>query len=221
MWHIATICNTLLQYVTYCNDMWHIATICNILQQYVTYCNDMSHIATICDILQRYVTYCSNTWHIYCDMTYCSNMWHIYWDVTNCSNMWQIYRMWEQLVPLGCFLFADLFRYHNDIMCVESLKRKDIFAPFLLVYYYYYRIYLSISRIFLYQDITQKVGCDLYRNTWSALYAIKIVWGVSLLSNSTLSPFIWSYHFLPSMRVAFHARCEFQHCNLFFSFQHV
>ena len=23
-------------------------------------------------------------------------------------------------------------------MCVESLKRKDIFAPFLLVYYYYY-----------------------------------------------------------------------------------
>ena len=28
-----------------------------------------------------------------------------------------------------------------------------------------YRICLSISRIFLYQDITQKVRCDLYTNT--------------------------------------------------------
>ena len=45
--------------------------------------------------------------------------------------------MWEQLAPLGCFLFADLFCYHNVVMCVESLKRKDIFAPFLLVCYYY------------------------------------------------------------------------------------
>ena len=36
-----------------------------------------------------------------------------------------------------------------------------------------YRIYSSISRIFLYQNITQKVRCDLYTNTWSALYAIQ------------------------------------------------
>ena len=36
-----------------------------------------------------------------------------------------------------------------------------------------YRIYLSISCIFLYQNITQKVRCDLYMNTWSALYAVQ------------------------------------------------
>ena len=36
-----------------------------------------------------------------------------------------------------------------------------------------YRIYSSISRIFLYQNITQKVRCDLYTNTWSALYAVQ------------------------------------------------
>ena len=46
--------------------------------------------------------------------------------------------MWEQLAPLECFLFADLFRYYNDVRCVEALKRKDIFTPFLLIYYYYY-----------------------------------------------------------------------------------
>ena len=36
-----------------------------------------------------------------------------------------------------------------------------------------YRIYSSISRIFLYQNITQKIRCDLYMNTWSALYAVQ------------------------------------------------
>ena len=137
MWHIGTLCNILEHYVTYCSN------ICDILQWYVTYCNSMWRIAAICDILQRYVTYCSDMWHIYCDMTYCSNMWNIYWDMTNRSNMWHIYRKLEQLASLGCFLFADLCRYHNDVMCVESLKRKDIFAPFLLIYYYYYYLFIS------------------------------------------------------------------------------
>ena len=135
----------LLQYVTYCCNMRHIATICDTLQQYVTYCSNMWHIAMICDycdVLQRYVTYCSDMWHIYCNMTYCSNMWHIYWDMTNCSNMWHIHRTWKQLAPLGCFLFANLFRYHNDVMSVESLKRRHfraISAGILLLLLVYFR----------------------------------------------------------------------------------
>ena len=69
-------------------------------------------------------------WPIYCDMTYCSNMLHIYWDMTYCSNMWHIYRTWEQLAPLGCFLFADLFRYHNDVKCFESLSANTLLRHF-------------------------------------------------------------------------------------------
>ena len=150
MWHIAAICDInaicdiLQRYIACCNNMWHIAAICHILLQHAIYRCNMSHIALICHILLQYVTYWCSMWHIaaICDIlqryvTYCSNMSLIFWDMTNCSNMWHIYRMWEQLAPLGCFLFADLFRYRNDVMCVESPKHKDIFAPFLLVYYYY------------------------------------------------------------------------------------
>ena len=117
----------LQQYLTYCKDVWHITTICDILQRYMTYCSDMYHTAAICDISTA-------IWHIatICDIS--TEIWQIV--------VWHYCRTWEQLAPLGCFLFADLFRYHNNVMCVESLKRKDIFAPFLRVYYYYY---LSIS----------------------------------------------------------------------------
>ena len=111
MWHIY--CD-----MTYCNNMWHIY--CD-----MTYCNNMWHI--YCDM-----TYCSNMWHIHCDMTYCSNMWHIHCDMTYCSNKWHIYRTREQLAPLGSFLLADLFRYHNNVMCFESHEREYILAPFLL-----------------------------------------------------------------------------------------
>ena len=69
------------------------------------------------DILQQYVTYLLRYDKLYQYVTYLPHV--------------------GQLAPLGCFLFADLFRYHNDVMCVELLKRKDIFAPFLQIYYYY------------------------------------------------------------------------------------
>ena len=78
----------------------------DILQQCVTYLLRY-------DILQQCVTY------LYCEMTYCSNVRHIY-------------RTWEQLAPLGCFLFVDLFRYHKNVKCFESLEREYTFAPFLL-----------------------------------------------------------------------------------------
>ena len=104
--------------MTYCNNM-------RLIYCTKTCCSDMWHI--FCDM-----TYCSNVWHIYCDMTYCNNVLHIYCDMTYCINVWHIYRTWEQLAPLECFLFADLFRYHNDVKCFKSLEREYPFAPFLM-----------------------------------------------------------------------------------------
>ena len=45
------------------------------------------------------------------------------------------------MAPLGCFLFADLFRYHNDVMRVESLAKtfSRHFAGIVLLLLVYFK----------------------------------------------------------------------------------
>ena len=84
----------------------------DILQQYVTYLLRydilQQHVTYLLrhDILQHYVTYLPH------EGTVCF-----------CSFLF---------ADLRCFLFVDLFRYHNNVMCFESIECEYIFAPLLL-----------------------------------------------------------------------------------------
>ena len=82
-----------------------------------------------------------------------------------------------------------------------------------------YRIYSSISRIFLYQNITQKIRCDLYTNTWSALYAVqnflRCFFAMYFYAVSFRMIIIITYCLLCEQRCFFNAATFFSRSNTF------
>ena len=79
-----------------------------------------------------------------------------------------VFWLWT-IACLLCLGLAILNRY--SIVCSQAnMLLVGIMLQFRKTTYH---IYSSISRIFLYQNIAQKVRCDLYRNIWSTLNAIQ------------------------------------------------